>query len=130
MYFNIRKKMKGFLNYWLYSQLNKENGLSLYYYLNLIYLTCLCIIILLIPLSFIPLLETLTIVIGLIICLITIPVFCTALSNANLDSFGRKFVFFQIIKSSNGRGRHFASMFDWLIGFFPLVIYIIFIVKH
>ncbi len=126
---DIHKKMKGFSNYWLFSQLNKEYNLGIYYYLNFIHLICCCITVPLMPLSYIPCLEIPTIIIGIVISLITLPVYFISLSYANLESFGKKFVFFRITKSSNGR-RRFSSIFDWLFGFFPLAIYIFFILNN
>ena len=75
----IRKNTKGASNFWLYSQLHKQNNLGALYYLNLIYLVCLIAFVVALALSWISFLRIPVMIIGIILGLTTIPVFFASL---------------------------------------------------
>ena len=123
---DIRKKMKGLKNYWFYSLLHKEINLGVFYYLNLVFLILLILFLVLSLLSFVGFLKTPIIVCGIILGTFAIPIGCISLSSSNIESFGKPFVWFRVIKKSDGR-RMFVSLLDWFFPFSPLVIYLIFL---
>ncbi len=120
----IRKNKKGASNFWLYSQLHKQNNLGVLYYLNLIYLFALIAFLTAFALSWISFLKTLVMIIGVLLGIATIPVFFASLTYTNIEAVGQAFVIFKVIKGYNGKSRRFATMFDWLFGFLPLALYV------
>lgn len=123
----IHKNTKGISNFWLYSQLHKNNNLGVLYYLNLIYLFCLIAFLISFPFSWISVLRIPVMFIGILLGLATIPVFFKSLIYTNIEDAGQAFVFFKVFKGFNGRSRRFATVFDWLFCVFPLALYIFFL---
>ncbi len=125
----IRKNTKGISNFWLYSQLHKQDDLGVLYYLNLIYLFSLTAFLIVSALSWVPFLKIPVIIIGLLLGIATIPVFFTSLIYTNIEDVGKPFVVFEVFKGYNGKSRRFASVFDWLFALLPLALYIFFLTK-
>ena len=120
----IRKNKKGISNYWLYSQLHRQNDLGALYYLNLIYLFALIAFLTAFALSWISFLRIPVMIVGILLSVATIPVFFASLIYANIENVGRAFVIFKVFRGYNGKSRCFATMFDWLFGFLPLALYV------
>lgn len=123
----IRKNTKGISNYWLYSQLHKNNNLGAFYYLNLIYLFCLLAFLAVFLFSWISFLRIPVMIMGILLGLATIPVFFKSLIYTNIEDVGQAFVFFKVYKGFNGKSRRFVTMFDWLFCILPLALYIFFL---
>ena len=81
----IRKNTKGISNFWLYSQLHKNNNLGALYYLNLIYLFCLIAFLIVFPFSWISVLKIPVMIIGILLGLATIPVYFKSLIYTNIE---------------------------------------------
>ena len=124
----IRKNTKGASNFWLYSQLHKQNNLGALYYLNLIYLVCLIAFVVALALSWISFLRIPVMIIGIILGLTTIPVFFASLIYTNIEDVGQPFVIFKAHRIYNGR-RRFATIFDWIFCVLPLALYIFFLTR-
>ena len=125
----IRKNQKGASNYWLYSQIHKQNDLGVLYYLNLIYLFFLIAFIVVFALSWISFMRIPVMVVGLLLGVATIPVFITSLYYTNIEYFGKAFVVFKVYRGYNGKSRRFSTMFDWLFCIFPLALYVFFLTR-
>ena len=125
----IHKNTKGISNFWLYSQLHKNNNLGALYYLNLIYLFCLIAFLIVFPFSWISVLKIPVMIIGILLGLATIPVYFKSLVYTNIENVGQAFVFFKVFKGLNGKSRRFATIFDWLFCVLPLALYIFFITR-
>ena len=125
----IRKNTKGASNFWLYTQLQKQNNLGALYYLNLIYLVCLIAFIIAFALSWISLLRIPIIFIGILLGVVTAPVFGASLIYTNIEAVGQPFVIFKVFKGYNGKSRQFATVFDWLFCFLPLALYGFFLTR-
>ena len=124
----IRKNTKGASNFWLYTQLHKQNNLGTLYYLNLIYLVCLIAFLIALALSWISLLRIPVMIIGIILGAMTIPVYFASLVYTNIEDMGQPFVIFKAYKMYN-RGTRFATVFDWLFCFLPLALYVFFLTR-
>ena len=125
----IRKNTKGASNFWLYSQLHKQNNLGTLYYLNLIYLLCLIAFLIALALSWISLMRIPIIVIGILLGVVIAPVFGVSLIYTNTEDIGQPFVIFRAFKGHNGKSRRFATVFDWLFCFLPLGLYVFFLTR-
>ena len=125
----IRKNIKGISNFWLYSQLHKNNNLGALYYLNLIYLFCLIAFLIAFAFSWISVLRIPIMIIGILLGMASIPVFIKSLIYTNIEDVGQAFVFFKVFKGLNGKSRRFATIFDWLFCVLPLALYIFFITR-
>lgn len=90
----IRKNTKGASNFWLYSQLHKQNNLGALYYLNLIYLFCMITFLIAFSLSWIAFLRIPVIVVGILLSATIIPVLFASLIYTNIEDVGQPFVFF------------------------------------
>jgi len=125
----IRKNTKGALNFWLYSQLHKQDDLGVLYYLNLIYLFSLSAFLITFPFSSISILKIPVIIVGVILGVVTIPVYFVSLIYTNMEDVGKPFVIFRVIKGYNGRRWHYVTVFDWLFCVLPLALYIFFLIR-
>ena len=125
----IRKNTKGAANFWLYTQLHKQNNLGALYCLNLIYLVCLIAFLIAFTLSWISLLRIPIMVIGVLLGIVTIPVFGTSLFYTNMEDVGQPFVIFKAFRGYNRKSRRFATVFDWLFCILPLALYIFFLTR-
>ena len=124
----IRKNTKGVSNYWLYTQLHKQNNLGALYYLNLIYLVCLIAFLIAFALSWISFLRIPVMIVGIILGVVTIPVFFASLIYTNIEDIGQPFAIFKTYKINDGK-RRFATVFDWMLCFLPLMLYIFFLTR-
>lgn len=125
----IRKNTKGASNFWLYSQLHKQDNLGVLYYLNLIYLFSLSVFLLVFPFSWISFLKMPVVLVGAFLGLVTIPVYFVSLIYTNMEDVGKPFVIFRVIKGYNGRRWHYVTVFDWLFCVLPLALYIFFLIR-
>lgn len=125
----IRKNTKGVSNFWLYTQLHKQNNLGVLYYLNLIYLVCLIAFLIAFALSWISFLRIPVMIIGILLGVATIPVFFASLIYTNIEDVGQPFVIFKVFNGYNGKSRQFATVFDWLFCILPLALYIFFLTR-
>ncbi len=125
----IRKNTKGASNYWLYSQLHRQNNLGALYYLNLIYLFALNAFLIAFALSWISFLRIPVMIFGILLGVVTIPVFFSSLIYTNIEDVGQAFVVFRVVKGYNGISRSFLTIFDWLFGFLPLALYVFFLTR-
>lgn len=120
----IRKNTKGASNFWLYTQLHKHNDLGALYYLNLIYLFCLIAFLIAFPFSWVSFLRVPVMIVGILLGIVSIPVFFISLIYTNIEYVGQAFVFFAVFKGLNGKSRMFATVFDWLFCILPLALYV------
>ena len=125
----IRKNTKGASNFWLYSQLHKQDNLGAFYYLNLIYLFILTAFLIAFALSWVPFLRIPVIIVGLLLGITTIPVYSASLIYTNIENVGKAFVVFKVFKGYNGKSRKYATLFDWLFCVLPLALYIFFLTR-
>ena len=126
---DIRKKMKGLKNYWFYSQLYNENIIGKIYYINLVFTITLFLFLLMIPFSFVSIFKLPITVLGFILSIVSIPVFCISLLIENKDRFGKPFIIFETYKLATGKLR-FATILEWIVSLIPITIYIIFNIKN
>ena len=119
----IRKNTKGASSFWLYTQLHKQNNLGALFYLNLI------AFLIAFALSWISLMRIPIIVIGILLGVVTAPVFGASLIYTNTEDVGQPFVIFRVFKGHNGKSRRFATVFDWLFCFLPLALYVFFLTR-
>lgn len=124
---HICKNTKGASNFWLYTQLHKNNNLGALYYLNLIYLFCLISFLIAFPFSWISFLRVPVMIIGILLGIASVPVFFKSLIYTNIEDVGQAFVLFKVFKGFNGKSRRFAIVFDWLFCILPLGLYVFFL---
>lgn len=125
----FRKNTRGASNFWLYSQLHKQDKLGTLYFLNIIYLLSLSAFLIGFAFSWVSFLKIPVIIAGIFLGIVTIPVSFAALIYTNIEDTGRAFVVFKVRKGYNGKSRHVATLFDWLFCFLPLALYIFLLVQ-
>jgi len=125
----IRKNIKGASNFWLFSQLHKQVNLGILYYLNLIYLFLLIAFLVSFALSWISSIKILVIIFGLLLSLVTIPVFGVSLFYSNIDTFGKPFIIYKYCNGYKEKSRGLHTIFEWLFALFPLALYIYFLMR-
>ena len=108
----IKKNKKGFINYWLYHSINKQNSLGILYGLNLIFLVAtFTFMVFAITLGFIEALQSTLIVFSIVLCAIEIPCVIIASTYSNIEDYGKPFIL--LAKRKHLRG-FTSSLFDWL----------------
>ncbi len=118
----IRKNTKGFLNYWIYKQLNKDHTLGTIYYINTVYLLSLLVFTLVslcvgfLDFMKIPILciSVVTAIIGMI-CTAYASIYCSK------ADYGKSFVLLAKAKNQP-KGKMFSSLFEWLFAIVPFFI--------
>lgn len=125
----IRMNQKGFLNYWLYSHLHKQHNLGILYYLNISYLITLILFSVAFVFSWISIFKILIVIIGVLLGLVSVPVFLISLIYINIEEHGKPFIVFKVFKRNNSRRWNFATIFDLLYCVFPLGLYIFLLYK-
>ena len=108
----IKKNRKGFINYWLYYSINKQNSLGILYGLNLIFLIAtFTFMVFVITLGFIEALQSILIVFSIVLCIIEIPCVIIASIHSNIEDYGKPFIFLAKRKHMGG---YTSSLIDWL----------------
>ena len=108
----IKKNRKGFINYWLYYSINKQNSLGILYGLNLIFIIAtFTFIVFAITLGFIEALQSILIVFSIVLCTIEIPCMIISSIHSNIENYGKSFIF--LAKRKHMRG-YTSSLIDWL----------------
>ena len=126
----FKKHTKGAANFWLYRNLSRQCNLGILYPLNTIYLLTLGGYGVLTLLCWVPFLKIPVALLGILLGMEMIVAGTVSLIYGNLEDFGRRFVFFRIRRGVNGKSRRFATLLDWLFGFFPLAMYLLLITKN
>ena len=109
---NIKKNRKGFVNYWLYYSLNKQNSLGFLYGLNLIFFVATFTFMLFaITLGFIEALQSILLAFSVVLCIIEIPCVIIASIHSNSENYGKPFIVLAKRKYSRG---YTSSLIDWL----------------
>ncbi len=119
----IRKSRKGISNYWFYSKVHKENNLGVLYYLNLLFFSLFVIHLILFAFSWISFIKSPTTIVGFMLCIATIPVYCTFLIYYNLENLGKPFVIFMPYKDKSTGGYRISTVLEWFFCIIPLVFY-------
>lgn len=108
----IKKNRKGFINYWLYHSINKQNSLGILYVLNLVFFIATAAFLLFtIILGYIRVLQPILLVFSILLCIIEIPCVIIASIYSNSEDYGKPFVF--LAKRKHMRG-YTSSLIDWL----------------
>ena len=108
----IKKNRKGFINYWLYHSINKQNSLGVLYGLNLTFLIAtITFMIFAITLGYIKVLQPILFALSIVLCIIEIPCAIIASIHSNNEDYGKPFVF--LAKRKHIRG-YTSSLIDWL----------------
>ena len=108
----IKKNRKGFINYWLYHSINKQNSLGVLYGLNLTFLIAtITFMIFAITLGYIKILQPILFALSIVLCIIEIPCAIIASIHSNSEDYGKPFVF--LAKRKHIRG-YTSSLIDWL----------------
>ena len=105
----IKKKQKGYANYWLYRSIHRQHPMGILYRLNLVFLaaTIICSV-LIVALGFIKALQPFVLFVSLVLCLIEIPAMAIFSFYDCKAEFGQGFVLFRKRKESNG---YYSSLF-------------------
>ena len=108
----IKKNRKGFINYWLYHSINKQNSLGILYGLNLaFFIATISFMLFAITLGYIRGLQPILFVFSVVLCVIEIPCMIIASIHSNKEDYGKPFVF--LAKRKHVRG-YTGSLLDWL----------------
>ena len=108
----IKKNRKGFINYWLYHSINKQNSLGVLYGLNLTFLIAtITFMIFAITLGYIKVLQPILFALSIVLCIIEIPCAIIASIHSNNEDYGKPFVF--LAKRKHIRG-YTSSLINWL----------------
>lgn len=108
----IKKNRKGFINYWLYHSINKQNSLGVLYGLNLTFLIAtITFMIFAITLGYIKVMQPILFALSIVLCIIEIPCAIIASIHSNNEDYGKPFVF--LAKRKHIRG-YTSSLIDWL----------------
>ena len=108
----IKKNRKGFINYWLYYSINKQNSLRILYGLNLaFFIATISFMLFAITLGYIRGLQLILFTFSIVLCVIEIPCMIIASIHSNNEDYGKPFVF--IAKRKHTRG-YTSSLIEWL----------------
>ena len=108
----IKKNRKGFINYWLYHSINKQNSLGILYALNLaFFIATISFMLFAITLGYIRGLQLILFAFSVVLCVIEIPCMIIASIHSNKEDYGKPFVF--LAKRKHLRG-YTSSLLDWL----------------
>ena len=108
----IKKNRKGFINYWLYYSINKQNSLGILYGLNLtFFIATVAFIIFTITVGYIRALQPILIAFSIVLCVIEIPCMIIASIHSNNEDYGKPFVFLAKRKHIGG---YASSLIEWL----------------
>ena len=108
----INKNRKGFINYWLYHSINKQNSLGLLYSLNFTFLIATTSFLLLaITLGYIRELQPILFAFSILLCVIELPCTIIASIHSNNEDYGKPFVL--LAKRKHIRG-YTSSLIEWL----------------
>lgn len=122
----ITKNKKGFLNYWIYKQINDDVKLGHVFYLN-IYLLTLTLLYVVISVCFgwIKILYLPIAICNVILCVAQIPAIIFSDIYWNLENYKKKFV----ILAKNKAGRGFHSSFYAIIGSLGILAFAIYNIR-
>ena len=116
----IERNRKGFRNYWLYRDIQKNYGLGFIYGLNMTYfwgwLVHLSMALLAIAFSW---LELPLFICSCLLCLLEIPAVIFASVNENRAEFGNAFVLLAMTKETGKLNSSLIDLFSWV---FPIVL--------
>ncbi len=108
----IKKNRKGFINYWLYHSIHKQNSLGHLYSLNLTFLIAtVSFLLLAITLGYIRAMQPILLTFSILLCVIEIPCTIIASIHSNNEDYGKPFVL--LAKRKHIRG-YTSSLIDWL----------------
>ena len=108
----IKKNRKGFINYWLYHSINKQNSLGILYGLNLaFFIATISFMLFAITLGYIRGLKLILLAFSVVLCVIEIPCVIIADIHEKKANYGKPFVF--LAKRKHVRG-YTSSLLDWL----------------
>ena len=111
---NIKKNRKGFINYWFYHSINKQNSLGILYGLNLIFLIAtFTFMIFAITLGFVESLQLILLAFSILLCIIEIPCVIIASIHSNNEDYGKPFVFLAKRKHMRGYTSSLIYWFSW-----------------
>ena len=109
---NIKKNRKGFINYWLYHSINKQQSLGILYGLNLIFfIATITFMLFTISIGYIWVLQPILLTFSIALCVIEIPCMIIASIQSNNEAYGKPFVF--LAKRKHVRG-YTSSLIEWL----------------
>ena len=107
----IKKNRKGFINYWLYYSINKQNSLGILYGLNLaFFIVTLAFMLSTITVGYIRTLQPILFAFSIVVCVIEIPCMIIASIHSNNEDYGKPFIF--LAKRKHWRG-YTSSLIDW-----------------
>ena len=108
----IKKNRKGFINYWLYHSINKQNSIGILYVLNLVFfITTAAFLLFAITLGYIKVLQPILLSFSTLLCVIEIPCVIIASIHSNIEDYGQPFIVFAKRKYFRG---YTSSLIDWL----------------
>ena len=113
---NIKKKTKGFWNYWLYVAVNREKPFGVLYYLNILYFfTGILFSVLALSIGFITALQPVVTAIGIILCVVQIPSMFLASMYSDKAEYGRYFVLWAKRREQQTYHSSIVMMFPWIV---------------
>ncbi|MBP3412710.1 MAG: hypothetical protein J6K89_05560 [Oscillospiraceae bacterium] len=89
----IRKKKKGFRNFWFYEAIHKERSLGILYPVNALYLLSSAVFsVLALSLGYVKGLQPMLFILSVLLCTVQIPASILASVYSTMEEFGRPFV--------------------------------------
>ena len=127
---DIRKALKGASNFWLYTDLHKQKNLGALYYLNYIYIICYVSFFISSFFSGVPYLKWVTVVLGILLGIMDIPIGCAFRYYDNLEYLGKPFVWLKVYSLFSKKAHRVFSVLDWIYPAVPLAVYIIYFITN
>lgn len=113
---NIRKKRKGFWNYWLYLTVNREKPLGALFYLNILFFfTSIVFSGFTLCLGFIEVLGPLVTALAILLCAVQIPSMFLASIYSDKEEYGRCFVLLAKRKANRSYHSSLLTLFPWVV---------------
>lgn len=113
---NIKKNRKGFINYWLYYSINKQNSLGALYGLNIaFFIATVTFIFFTIALGYIRVIQPILFVFSILVCIIEIPCMIIASIHSSNEDYGKPFVFLAKRKGFRGYTSSLIECLSWIL---------------
>ena len=112
----IKKHRKGFKNYWLYTEIHRQNSLDKIYYLNIVFL-CYTVLfsVITVTLGYVEALQPFLLIASVGLLIIQIPSITVATVYSYRKEFGRSFVLWEKRKYSGGFCSSLIDMLSWIV---------------
>ena len=121
---SLKKKLKGFKNYWWFESLREIKHLGCFYYINKVFVCLYALaVIVTVPLSFFASFRAVVIAFNVLIGGALIPMTFFGVIQTNKKEFGRSFIWLKI--RTDGTKKLYSSVFDFCWGLCPVFMIIL-----